>query len=139
MFIGEYYSQIGEKNRIAIPKKLRDKVNDTLLITRGFEKSLMLLDQVSWNKVKNDFKFPSLVSKDVRELKRFLVGGMQEIELDSQGRFVIPESLIKFAHLKNRVVFIGVGEWFELWDFEEWEEHLENLSRNIEGIAEGLK
>lgn len=139
MFSGEYYSQIGEKNRIAIPKKLRDGVNGTLLITRGFEKSLMLLDKHSWDKMQTDFKFSSLVSKQVRELKRYLVGGMQEIEFDTQGRFVIPESLIKFANLSGRVVFVGIGDWFELWGFDEWENHLKDLSNNIEQISESLK
>ena len=134
MFFGEYHVNIGEKNRLAIPKKLRENLSDSVIITKGFEKSLLLFDKLSWEKyllnlnAKNPFNLESLNSK------RFFIGGSFEVEYDSQGRFVVPESLKTFADIKEKTVFLGIGDWIEIWDEEKWINKVKNLHINLENI-----
>jgi MraZ protein len=74
----------------------------------------------------------------VRDTKRYLLGGATEIELDKQGRFVIPDYLMSHAKIETEIVFLGVGEWVELWSKAQWDAKSELLSRNASDIAERL-
>jgi len=138
MLLGEYQLNLGEKNRVAIPKKLRMELNGTLIISRGYEKCLILLDFDRWESFIKEINKKPLFSLDVRDTKRFVLGGAHEIELDSQGRFVLPDSLKTFASIEQSVIFLGIGEWVELWSEENWRLKLESLSKNVSDIAERL-
>jgi MraZ protein len=138
MLIGEYHTQIGDKNRIALPKKLREQLEGKVIITRGYEKCLILVDNRRWETVINEIDKRPLLALNVRDTKRFLLGGATEIEYDSQGRFVIPESLKTFADIAEKIVFLGIGQWIEIWSEEKWNSKLEDLSSKVADIAERL-
>jgi MraZ protein len=138
MLIGEYYTQLGEKNRIAIPKKLRDELSGKVYITRGYEQCLLVLDSKRWKALMDEINKRPLLSLNVRDTKRFILGGAVEIEYDTQGRFVLPESLKSFAGIEEKIVFLGVGEWSEVWSEEKWKTKLELLRENVSDLAERL-
>jgi MraZ protein len=64
-------------------------------------------------------KLPAL-NKKAKRLQRLLIGHATECEMDGQGRFLIPEPLRRFAGLDKRVVLIGQGNKFEVWDEDGW-------------------
>ncbi len=138
MLIGEYSSPLGEKNRLALPKRLRDELNDQLVITRGYERCLILVDQARWQALITDINSRPLLNLTVRDTKRYLLGGAQTLELDKQGRFVLPESLLEFAHIGTEVTFVAVGEWIEIWDKEKWQAKLNYLSEHAADVADKL-
>ncbi len=138
MLVGEYSTQVGEKNRVAIPKKLRDQLNGQIIITRGYERCLIIVDTKRWDALISEVNSRPLLSLNVRDTKRYLIGGAVEVEYDSQGRFVLPESLKDFGSIEDKVVFLGVGEWIELWNEDRWKTKLEDLSKNVSDIAERL-
>ncbi len=138
MLLGEYSSQVGEKNRIAVPKKIREELIGKIVVTRGYEGCLILVDDLRWTRLIEEVNSKSLLNLSVRDTKRFLLGGAVEVEMDSQGRFVIPDSLLNFAHIANTAVFIGVGEWAEIWSEEQWNKKLDLLKDNVSDLAERL-
>lgn len=138
MFLGEYHTQIGDKNRIAIPKKLRDELDGKAIITRGYERSLLLVDVARWANLIDVINKKPLLSMNVRDTKRYLLGGAIEFDYDNQGRFVLQEELIKFAKLEEDIVFLGVGEWIEVWSKEIWNNRLEVLANRAGEIADRL-
>lgn len=138
MFIGEYNVSLGEKNRIAIPKKLREQMNGLFYVTRGYENCLILVDSLRWENLIAEFNKKSLLSLSVRDTKRFILGGASEVEADSQGRFVLPDSLKIFSKIDNKIIFLGVGEWIEVWAEELWRSKLDDLSKNVSDLAERL-
>lgn len=138
MTIGEFISPLGDKNRIALPKKLRSALGESLVLTRGYERSLILVDQTRWQNLLSVINQQPLLALDVRDTKRFLLGGAFELDLDNQSRFVIPEALIQYAGIGDQVVFLGLGEWVEIWDQQRWQEHLHKLSSNAGEIADRL-
>ncbi len=138
MLIGEYRSKLGEKKRVSLPKKFRDQLGENLILTRGYEQALIVVNEELWKKVATEVIDGSFINKDVRDTSRFLVGGAKEISLDMQGRFVIPESLLDHAQIKNEVVFIGLINWVEIWDKEKWRERTEYLKEHGEEIAQEI-
>ena len=138
MLIGEYYTQLGEKNRLALPKKLRDELSGKVYLTRGYEKCLLLVDTIRWNNLVTEINKRPLLSLNVRDTKRYILGGAIEIEYDAQGRFVLPEPLKLFAGIEERITFLGVGEWVEIWSEEKWNLKLESLSENVADLADRL-
>ena len=138
MLIGEYYSKIGDKNRTALPKNLRDDLEGSIYITRGYEKALIILDEARWQRLLQIVETRPFFNRTVRDTKRFLAGGARKLDLDAQGRFIIPENLIEYGNIKKDLVFVGIVDWIELWDLDMWKTKINDLSENSAEIAEKL-
>lgn len=138
MLIGEFRAKLGEKNRTALPRNIKEELGKELIITRGYEGCLIIVDQKKWQKLIKMIEIKPLTNLDVRNTKRFLVGGASEVKMDSQSRFVIPESLIKYAHLENEIVFVAIQDWIELWNAEDWQTKIDQISKESADIAERL-
>jgi len=115
MLIGEYTGKVGDKKRVSLPKKFRKELGEDLILTRGYEDALVLVNKGMWEKIAKEVINGSFINKNIRDTSRFLVGSAKEIQTDSQGRFVIPEALYEHADLSNEVVFIGLVNWIEIW------------------------
>ncbi|KKP43098.1 division/cell wall cluster transcriptional repressor MraZ [candidate division WS6 bacterium RIFOXYD1_FULL_33_8] len=138
MIIGEYRSKISDKKRVSLPKKFRNELGEEIILTRGYEDSLILVNKGMWEKIAKDVMDGSFINKNIRDTSRFLVGGAKEITIDGQGRFLIPDSLLEHATLSSDVVFIGLINWVELWDREKWEQRLKYLKENGDEIAQEI-
>ena len=138
MLLGQYESKIGEKHQVGLPKKFREVLGEKLIVTKGFESCLIIVSEENWKTLLEGTEGKPFTSKSTRELQRFLLGSASDIELDSKGRFVVPEYLRQFAHLDEEVIFVGIQRFVELWDKKSWEEHQKELGKNIESIAEKL-
>ena len=138
MIIGEYRSTIGDKKRVSLPKKFRDELGQEIILTRGYEDSLILVNKGMWEKIAKDVVGGSFINKNIRDTSRFLIGGAIEISIDKQGRFLIPESLYEHAKLSKEIVFIGLINWIEVWDKDEWLKRGEYLKTNGEEIAQEI-
>lgn len=138
MIIGEYTSKVGEKKRVSLPKKFRDELGDELILTRGYEDALIIVNKKMWEKIAKDVVNGSFINKNIRDTSRFLVGGAVEIETDKQGRFVIPDSLYNHAELKDEIVFIGLVNWVEVWNKDKWDKKVEYLKKNGDNIAQEI-
>lgn len=138
MLIGQYDGKIGEKHQVALPKKFRDKLGDKLIITKGFENCLIIVSEENWKTLLEGTEGKPFIDKDARELQRFLLGNASYVELDAKGRFILSEFLREFAHIKEEIIFAGIGRFVEIWDKASFQKHQEDLSKNISGIAERL-
>lgn len=138
MLIGQYESKVGEKHQASFPKKFREVLGDKLIITKGFEKCLIVVSVDNWKTLLEGTEGRPFTNKNTREMQRFLLGNATDIELDNKGRFVIPEYLREFAKLKNELIFAGIERFVEVWSKKGWVEHQKELSGKIESIAERL-
>ncbi len=138
MLIGEYRNKVGEKNRVALPRKFREELGDNLIVTRGYEGSLIIVDTKLWKKLIKEFGDTAFSLSKVRDTRRFLIGGATEVELDKQGRFVLPENLIEYGKIKDELVFIGLEDYIEVWDSQKWKDKLEDLEKRAGEIADTL-
>lgn len=138
MLIGEYRAKLGEKNRTALPKDLKSGLGEELIITRGYEGCLIIIDKEKWKKLIKLIEVRPLTNQDVRNTKRFLIGGASEIQLDSQSRFVIPLELKEYAELRQDLIFVALLDWIEIWNWETWKKKIEQISKNAADIADRL-
>lgn len=138
MLIGQYDTKLSEKHQVALPKKFRDELGDKIITTKGFENCLIVVSQEGWKTLLEGTEGKPFTDKNTRELQRFLLGNATYAELDTKGRFVIPEFLREFAGIKNDIIFAGIQRFVEIWDKEAWEKHQKELSESIESIAERL-
>lgn len=140
MLVGQFKSKIGEKKRVAFPKKFRDELGVQLIVTRGYEGCIVVVDRIHWEKITSTITEGSFIDGKIRDASRFLLAGANEIELDAQGRFVIPDSLWEYAGftLEDDSVFIGLVNWVELWPGPKWEEKESDVKKNSENIAQEI-
>ena len=102
MFIGEYTISMDAKGRINIPAKFRSLLNSQAVITRGFEQCLFLYTRDEWEKIASKLGTLPLTKSNSRAVARFMLAGAFDVELDGQGRIVVPDYLRKFAKLKKK-------------------------------------
>lgn len=138
MLIGQYEGKIDSKGRSAFPKKFREILGDKLIITQGYENSLIVVSEKNWKALLEGTQGRPFIQSETRETQRFLLGGASNIELDSKGRFILPSYLREFGKVKENVVFIGLSRYVEIWDKDRWIEYSKNLEKNIDTISQRL-
>lgn len=138
MLIGQYEGKIGAKSRVAMPKKLREILGSKLIITFGYENSLIIVSEKGWQALLEGTEGKPFIQSEARQTQRFLLGGASFVELDSKGRFVIPGYLRSFAKIKDEVVFLGLHRYVEVWDKELWGKYQQELEKNIDRISQKL-
>lgn len=123
MFIGEYQHALDSKNRIIIPAKFREKLGSRFVMTKGLDGCLYAYPMDEWAKLEEKLKALPLTNKDARAFVRFIFSGAAEIEIDKQGRALIPQNLIEYAGIIKEIVTIGVLSRIEIWSKEKWNEY----------------
>ncbi|GIW63684.1 MAG: transcriptional regulator MraZ [Patescibacteria group bacterium] len=122
VFFGEFHISLTTGNRVALPKKIREQLdNHTFILTKGFDFCLSGYRTQDWEKKAKELMNSSLLDKtDIRK-KRIMFSSAVYLEFDNQGRFILPKNLLDFAGIQKEVVIIGVGDHFEIWAKENWE------------------
>jgi MraZ protein len=128
MLVGQYTVSVTEKGRIAIPFRFRSEIGLELIAAKWFEQCIVVVPIANWQELltKVTAKAETL-NVSVREIERFILGSAFEIELDSQGRFIIPKILKEYGKLDSTVVFVGLGNRIEVWNDQLWKEKEEFL------------
>lgn len=139
MLIGEFQNKVGKKRRLALPKKFRKQMGDKLIVTRGYEDCVIVVNKSQWQNILKIFDDKPFTNSPVRDTRRFLIGGASEVSLDSQGRFVLPTNLVEFADIDDEVVVVGLVDWVEIWDRKSWNERMKKVKPNAAKIAENLQ
>ncbi|NQU84063.1 MAG: division/cell wall cluster transcriptional repressor MraZ [Parcubacteria group bacterium] len=140
MFIGEYRHNIDQKNRLAVPSKFRSIFNKGVVVTKGFDKCLFLYTKAEWEKFVREKVAKLPIGKtEARALQRRLLGGAMDLNLDKQGRIVLPEYLKKFADIKKDLVIAGLLDHLEIWDSSEWDKEKIRIEKSNVDIAEKLE
>lgn len=138
MLIGHYTTKADSKGRVALPAKFKAGLGNKVIVTAGYENSLMVVSAKDWQTVIGQVTNNKLTLEPARATDRFLLGSAFEVELDSQGRFIIPKYLRQYAKISQLVVFIGVGNRVEIWSQAKWEVYEKYLDKNISQLGEKL-
>lgn len=136
MFRGVNTLNLDAKGRLAMPTRyrepLRERCDGTLVVTVDPDHCLLIYPLPAWVEIERQLmKLPAL-NERVRRVQRLLVGHATECDLDGSGRILLPPPLREFARLDKRVVLVGQGNKFELWEEGAWNERREAW------LAEGL-
>ena len=138
MFIGEYQHNLDEKGRIAIPAKFRSELKKGAVVTKEVDDCLSLYPKMEWKKYADKLSSLPTSKADARAFTRFKLGSAMDLEIDSQGRMLIPEYLRRDAGLGKKAVIIGLYNRLEIWSEEKWREYKSKTASSSGNIAEAL-
>lgn len=124
MLLGTYEPNLIGKNRLALPVKLRNEIKgNRLVLSRGFEDCILGFEEKKWQEVTAPDLAKPLSDPQGRDLRRKMFSQAEVVELDSQGRLVVPENLAGKEGLDETIAVIGAGDHFEIWNSKKWEEY----------------
>ena len=118
-------------------KKLREELGNKFVITKGLDGCLYAYPQEEWKILEEKLKKLPLTNKDARAFVRFFFSGACEIEVDKQGRGLIPQNLKEYAGIEKEIVSIGVLTRLEIWSKEKWQNYNDS-NNDYESIAEKM-
>lgn len=133
MLMGEYLHNLDNKGRLIIPSKLRNCFQDEIIITRGLDGCLFGYSKDTWNEMIKKLETLSFTKKDARNFIRFFTSSAISLGFDKQGRINIPSYLLDYATLKEDVIIIGVINWIEIWDRDNWNSF---MKENVESLSD---
>lgn len=129
VFFGEYTVSFTAPGRLVLPKKLRELLKGSVFVlSRGFDQCLAGYDKQDWEKRAGDLLTVSLLEREHIEKRRSLFSSASYIEIDDQGRFVVPKNLLGSAGISDKAIIVGVGDHFEIWDVRKWETYMSSQS-----------
>lgn len=138
MFIGEYKHNLDNKGRIAIPAKFRERLKGGGVITRGLDHSLFLLTKEEWGGLAGKLISLPLAQSNSRAFVRLMLAGAMEVDLDNQGRILIPDYLREYSGLKKEAIIAGLYNRIEIWDAATWQNYKSKTESASDEIAEKL-
>jgi len=125
-FKGQYEHSIDEKGRISFPAKLRKLVSpaaqDRFVVVRGIENCLYLYPENEWLNVETALNQANNFTRAGRIAKRNFLRYAEDVTLDKQNRLAIPTDHSSFAAISSKAVFIGMGQYIEIWSPEKLQE-----------------
>jgi MraZ protein len=115
---------VDAKGRMAMPARYRERLLEScggrLIVTVDQDHCLLVYPLPEWEVIEEKLiNLPSL-NKQSRLLQRLLIGHATDLEMDGQGRVLLPAMLREYAGLQKKAVLIGQGKKLEIWDEETW-------------------
>ncbi|WP_372872369.1 division/cell wall cluster transcriptional repressor MraZ [Shewanella sp.] len=131
MFKGASAINLDAKGRIAIPTRYRDPLlsahEGKLVITVDIQANCLLIYPASeWIQIEAKLLKLSDTQPTERALKRMLLGYAHEIDMDSNGRLLLPPPLRHYAQLDKKAMLVGQLNKFELWDEAQWQAQIQD-------------
>lgn len=138
MFIGEYQHSIDDKGRVAVPAKFRATLGERAIVTRGLDRCLFIFSAVEWEELAKKLVALPMVQANSRAFTRLMLAGAREVDLDSQGRILVPDYLRTYASIKKQTIVAGLYNRIELWDEAAWKKYKTQTESDSDEIAERL-
>jgi len=136
MFLGEFSHTIDDKGRLTLPSKFRTDLGHGVVVTRGVDKCLFVFTMAEFQKLADRIGSMPMTQAEAREFSRHFFSGASDVELDKQGRILIPQNLRDYAGMNGDVVVVGVNQRIEIWDAKVWPEIRASFERNAANNAE---
>ncbi len=142
MFRGRFEYSIDDKGRVKIPPKfkeiLKKKGVDTLIMTL-FDDCIYVYANDTWEELEKKAMNLPLTNKSARRFKRMFFSSAQDVNLDRQGRVLIPSVLREDLSMDKDVVMLGNLDHIEIWTKEKWDEESSALRESEEELASKIE
>ena len=141
MYFGTYEHNLDDKGRLLIPRRLKDGLNEgsLLFIMKGYEGCISVYNEDEFNKLVEECSSISFNKKNSRAYLRMMLSSVVDLKVDRVGRIQIPAPVLNKYEIGKQVVIIGVGDHFEIWDLNKFNDYQKEANENFESIAESLE
>ena len=123
MFRGNHVYSVDDKGRVAIPARFREELarlqDERLVVTRFKRRDRPCLDVYplsAWGQFEQKLAGAKRFGKKAATFESWYVGAAQDVQVDAQGRMLIPPTLREYAHIGREVMFVGATDRFRIWD-----------------------
>lgn len=120
MFLGKYSSTLDEKNRLAVPAAYKEQVAEGVYVTQGFDRNLLVLTSGAFEEIYRRIKSLNIADPQARLLLRMILSTADRSGTNPRGYISIRGELKEFAGLDGEVLFVGQGDYLEIWSVELW-------------------
>lgn len=139
-FTSEYESKLDAKGRLVLPSRIKVQLPEgdvqELVIRRGFEPCLIVYPMVEFKKVFSKISGLNEFNEEYRKLQRNFLSGVVTVELDNNGRFLMPKNMLSYAQIEKDVTLVGTGNKVEIWNPSIYEKHLIQDPSELSKLAE---
>ncbi len=139
-FTSEYESKLVAKGRLVLPARIKAQLPEAggneLVLRRGFEPCLIVYPMVEFKKVFSKISGLNEFNEEYRKLQRNFLSGVVTVELDNNGRFLIPKNMLGHAQIEKEVILVGTGNKVEVWNPAIYEKHLIQDPGELSKLAE---
>lgn len=141
-FTSEYESKLDSKGRLVLPARIKSQLpagdggEGELVIRRGFEQCLIVYPMVEFKKVFSKISGLNEFNEEYRKLQRNFLSGVVTVELDNNGRFLIPKNMLGYAQIDKEAILVGMGNKVEIWNPSIYEKHLIQDPGELSKLAE---
>jgi MraZ protein len=136
---GEFRHALDDRNRIAIPVRFRPRLAAGATLARWLDGCLALFPADEWEELAGKLRSLPTTNPAARSFGRFMSSGAVEVELDRQGRILVPQYLRDYAGLEpGEVMVVGALNRLEVWSPRRWETYRAQIENAPEALAEHL-
>lgn len=139
-FTSEYEIKLDAKGRLVLPARIKaqlpDEDSQELVIRKGFEQNLIIYPMVEFKKVFAKISGLSEFNEEYRSLQRNFFAGIATVEMDNNGRILLPKNMLTYAQLDKDLMLVGMGNRVEVWNPTHYEKHLIQDPSELSKLAE---
>ena len=139
MFFGSYVHNIDEKGRLVVPSKMREELGLKAYILKGYDGALSIYKEEGFLKLVEEINSLPFNKKNTRAYLRTQLASVGELEIDRQGRVLLPVQLLAKYKIGREVIVIGALDHIEVWNRNEYETYEKAADSSFEEIAEELE
>ncbi len=114
--LGTHTYQLDPKGRISLPARFREAFADGAVLTLGQDGCLFCFPRVEWEARSTEVRALPLSDSESRAYARMFFGKAEAVDLDSQGRLLVPQRLRAEVGISKDAVVLGVFDRMEIWD-----------------------
>ncbi|GAB1256830.1 division/cell wall cluster transcriptional repressor MraZ [Aurantivibrio plasticivorans] len=143
MFLGSHSINMDTKGRFAVPTRIRETLASVcegrvVITAHNEERCLLVYPEPQWQELLPKIEALPNLNKAASRLQRLLIGYACPLEMDGNGRVLLPQTLRDFAGLEKKLMLVGQGKKLELWSEEHWNKWLEASAQEDELTDEML-
>ncbi len=126
MLYGRFHHTVDAKGRMFVPAKLRDKLGGTFIAAAVMDHCICLYSLDEWEKLQEGLAQKPMTQ--ARKLQRYLSANAEDVQVDAQGRILLPRHLLAYARLEKEALVIGAGNRAEIWNPAAYEEDIDSMT-----------
>ena len=139
-FTGEHECKLDAKGRLVLPARLKavlpEASKKSIIIRKGFEPNLIIYSLHEFQNIYNRISSLNEFSSEQRKLKRKLFSSISQVDLDSNGRFLLPKGMIQHCNINKDVILVGMGNVIEMWSPSNYNKNLISNSEEFSKLAQ---
>jgi MraZ protein len=138
MLLGEHEHSLDDKNRLTLPARVREDLGDQVVVTRGIDNCLDVFARDRFEQRAARISGLDSLSSASRTMQRHFFANATAVDVDKQGRIVIPAALLERVGIGRDVTVTGVHDHLEIWDRATWRDQRHEVEGSAEDVAERL-